>query len=374
MRTLVKLAIVAAVALLPTGASAQEPAFAEFGPFKLYVAADATCAPRMKLRVEAAEASDFDNDPDSLGKLMAGARSALGFSCAGITDILIDGTHDGTSVYAGVTSEGAGWSIIKVPLATVTAAPAEAAPTEAVPNYHFSGLIEAIAAGNLRDIPDDQETRSQVGSILRAFTEECGEAPAEVALRAARYISPQLREMERNPGQGIANMLMDLANMRDRALDSGDFTGAWTDYANKNAAFRTEGMHDGKVFVVMHGCLSPEYGQFTRQLYSLIVDRSGRDPARYDEVEFSRMMSPWFREEMNFADPTEALRARQLAAMVDTGTAACAEAFDKPGFCGCVIENLKTAQIGDEVWAAIGSDFRTITRYPELRPHVAACY
>lgn len=364
---------VSALAMVSLGALAAEQGVAAYGPFEAFVAENTPCATRMKLRVEASDPASFEGDAVDLGKLVAGARAVLGFSCGNITDILIDGTSNGQTVFAGITTLGTGWSVIKVPHETVQSG-AAVGVVEADPGYSFSGLIAAIESGSFEAIPDDQETRAQVGSILRAFTERCADAPADIAMKAARYISPQLREMERNPSRGIAQMLMDFANMRDRALDTGDFTGAITDFAQDRAAFRTEGIRDGRIYIRLHGCLSPEVDQFTRQLYSLISSRSGRDPSRYDEVEYSRMMSPQFREQMNIADPEAALRARRVADLTNTGTKACSAAFAQAGFCTCVIDNLTSANIDDATWEAIGKDFRAISRFPELRPHVAACY
>lgn len=73
--------------------------------------------------------------------------------------------------------------------------------------------MEALYTGNLETIPNDQKSRSAIGSILRGIGEICQLTPVDVAMKFGEYVSPQLRLMSRSPGQAMGNFLKDLARV-----------------------------------------------------------------------------------------------------------------------------------------------------------------
>jgi hypothetical protein len=236
--------------------------------------------------------------------------------------------------------------------------------------YKFGPLMEGLYAGNLTTIPDDQKTRSIVGSILRGIGEICQLTPADVTMKLGPYISPQMRLMSERPGQAIGNILMDLA----RARDSKNMMEGLTEFVEKQAAFVAEGVRDGRVFVADHRCASPAYDRITVSLYRIVRERSSREPSAYDEIEYTKLMSPAFRTEQGFADPAVALRKKKLTQAVANAERACKSTFLEGPFCGCTAGKLAQSDLDEGEWASIANDFRHIARVPRMRTIIAACY
>jgi hypothetical protein len=243
-----------------------------------------------------------------------------------------------------------------------------------VGGYKFSGMMTALFLGRVDDVPDDQDMRGYVVSVLSMFNQNCGEAPSRVSLAAVRYASPQMREIERDPVQGLGNMLMDFAKMRDSAFETGNYMGAMADYVDKNAILRSEGIADARVFIGRHGCQGPEYDKVSGTVHRLILDRSGRDPARADRIRTVRLMSPEHRALNNIPDPEIELAAIRARDLHDQGKKACTAQFQTEGFCGCAVEGLKQAKVSDDVWQTIGRTFTDVAAYPNLRGVIAKCY
>lgn len=239
-----------------------------------------------------------------------------------------------------------------------------------IEKYNFGRLMEALYEGGVGSIPDDQKTRSIVGSILRGIGEICQLTPVDVVGKSMTYISPDMRVMSRNPAKGIADILNDLGHARD----SPDMIGGMTEMMEKRAAFAVEGLRDGRVFVANHRCVSLEYEQVTKSLYQIVRERGSREPDAYDEIEFTRLMTPSFRERNGYTDPTEALRERKREQAVASAERACKSVFPDGTFCGCSVERMVQSDLDEVEWASIGADFKSITRVPRMRSVIAACY
>lgn len=409
---------------------------AELGPVKAFTADDFSCSPRVHLKLRSESKGVFSSDRPKLEKLVGSVRAVLGFQCEGIKDIRISGLVADEIVFAALTSENTGWRLIDVPTGgdgagtrppditkvppddnnSVTAlalppaqtlsavqklpepvlppaAPAQSgAPTTTsieqfrdvkqnvdtggfpTADYKFGGLMTTIYLGRRDDVPDDRKTRANVVSILRAFSENCGEAPAEVALRAVRYGSEQMRQYERNPMKGLTGMLQGLVQMRDRGWNTGDYTGAMADWVGSQAMFTSEGMQDGRAFIARYGCRGREFDQFSRNLYGIILDRSRSDPAPHDEVRYLQTMSSDFRASLGLKNPEVLIRERRLGTLIATTESSCKARFGEDKFCSCAVTKMKSSEIDDAVWTAASTDFRAVAKYPQLRQIVSACY
>lgn len=391
----------AAIGMLVAGAFAS-PALADKlilqqDGISAYLPDGFACAEKVRLTFEGKSAEAFKSDRSRLEKLTGAARTALGFQCEGIKDILIKGIAGGQTVFAAVSSEGTGWELFDVPLDMVAEtgqeqrpaaaasaqgqpapnAPPTASAAEGLPiqGYKFPGLMSALYLGRMDEIPDDQNIRSLVGSVLRSFAELCGEQPVRVAALLPQYISPQLRKMQKDPMQGLGQLFKGLAQMRDNALDTGNLGGAMADFAEQYAAFSTEGIFDGRLLVARHGCLSPQYDRVSAALHRAILENAGREPDAGDQLILSRLMSPEYRTLNDIPDPEAELQSRRLGKMQQETRASCQGQFaSAASFCGCVVEKMAAAKVADEVWQTASGKFLDITRYPHLRPVVAQCY
>ncbi len=150
--------------------------------------------------------------------------------------------------------------------------------------YHSSAIVNAIYDRNYSAVPDDQETRRYVVSILRAFAENCGDRPGNVALAAPRYASPEYRQMEKNPLKVFEFGLKPLVELRRGGMP------AFEGMANQMAMFREEGIQDGVIFIQTYGCQGKESFKFQNNLHALILERSHKEPdprsdGRHDNLE-----------------------------------------------------------------------------------------
>lgn len=240
--------------------------------------------------------------------------------------------------------------------------------------YKFSGLMTEIFYGNFKAIPDDQKTRSQVISILRAFSENCGSMPNDIAFAASNYGVPQFREMRRKPMQGFTNLLQDIVRMRDRGFATGDYMGEFQKLNNKHAAYRIEGLEDGKLFISRYGCVGKAPNKFKNNLFKLIRLRTNDSPASHDDIKFNRLMSSEFRKQNNIPDPKVALLKREQSLRVAKTKNSCMTKFKDDQFCQCATDKLVQASFNKEQWHKLSTNFLNIVKFAEMRPRIKTCY
>ncbi len=243
-----------------------------------------------------------------------------------------------------------------------------------IDGYKFPGLMTALYLGRMQDIPDDQNIRSLIGSVLRALSESCGEPPVRVAAMLPQYISPKVRTMQRDPMQGFGEILMGLAKLRDRTLETRDFGSAMADFAEEYAAFSTEGMADGRIFVARHGCPSREYDQISSTLHDIILRFATAEPGPGDRLALSRLMSATYRAQNNIPDPAVELARRKRAKDQEDTRKSCDAQFSNAQFCDCAVDKMAAANASDEVWRYASGTFSDVTKFSHLRPVIAQCY
>ena len=151
-------------------------------------------------------------------------------------------------------------------------------------DYISSSIVNAIYEKSFSAIPDDLETRRYIVSLLKAFIDNCGQAPDKVAIAALRYASPEYRQMETNPMYSFKVMGDTL-----KAMSSGGAAGL-ARLENQRAIFRMEGIQDGTLFIQTYGCQGKESSKFQNNLHSLILGRSHeeigpRADGRHDNLE-----------------------------------------------------------------------------------------
>ncbi|WP_085463150.1 hypothetical protein [Mesorhizobium australicum] len=238
--------------------------------------------------------------------------------------------------------------------------------------YNFAPLIASLYLGKLSDIPDDQESRKTVGSIIASVAENCGDRPINVARAFIAYIDPKLgRAMS---GDRDALMQEGLGRLAEMLKGMSQGMPGMMDYIESNAWQIAEAKADGRLFIQNYGCQGADFGKFERSLHSIILQRSGSNFDPYDVIAYSRLMSPALRNRLGYADPDEALREREMAGFHQAAQKSCEGRFDQSGFCACAVDKLKDASLTKDQWQTIGGEFANVTRYGALRPAIAACY
>jgi hypothetical protein len=245
--------------------------------------------------------------------------------------------------------------------------------------YKVSGLMTAIYEDRVKDVPDDQKTRSLVFSILKAFADKCGPPSQDVTIAASLYVSPDARRANRGDGFTVlAEQLKDLAIARDRGLASGDIAGSIRSLQEKRAVLTQEGLDDGLVFLSRHECGTDVYSRFSNNMYGIIMSRSSADAAPYDELRFWALMSPEYRQQNNIPDPAVEMAKRKTAELKRGAEKSCSQNFERAGFCKCAIGKLEVASVSDADWAALSGNFRMVAALGKDRDSimgaVRSCY
>jgi hypothetical protein len=377
-----------------------------------------TCEPSVPLRISAADAAVF-SDAARMGKLLGAVRAMLEFECKGvkIEDIMFEGFANGTSRYKAVASEKSEWTLLTMTVpepqtegSTIARAPSPdtegtsflpdlkppppaTQPAEGVPtrsdtsstsqspdnnlsnpqwdklretaekgtfstrDYNFPVLMSRIYYGELPSIPDDQRTRSVVISIMKAFNTNCGERASDVALAALRYGSPQMRRIDRNPQSVFDEALLPFYKLMKGIESGGPMKGLEEFSKASGPLLLQEGVEDGEQFVRTNGCGNAAYKQFARNLDTVILTRTSKEPAPEDDIAFSSLMSPSLRKHYDLPDPETALRERNLKQYTATAVSSCGKAYAKAAFCDCLVKELQSLNLDDSEWKRVGANF-----------------
>lgn len=370
-----------------------------------YVKAPFTCIEKLKITVTGGDGSHLSSKSEALKNLMKALRTRLEFDCEKTKAVMIEGKVKNEIVYRGALSESSNWSLVDLQIDNDTEHSVKDGPFKKeietaeksvskqeentffsnlkkrlketdfpLDGYRFPVLISHVYQDQLDQIPDDQETRSQVISIIRAFAENCGSLPANIALDATNYGVPQVRRMKRDGLKGLGEMLRDMAKMRDRGFETGDYVGEWRKYSNKYAAYRTEGYEDGKLFISRHGCNDAIPGRLKSNLFDLVSERTNQDPSQYDPLKFTALMSRQYREENNIPDPETEMRKRETKQRVDRVKNSCMARFQDTKFCGCALDQLKQVNLKSEDWDLMSANFLNIVKHASIKTKLQNCY
>lgn len=234
--------------------------------------------------------------------------------------------------------------------------------------YHVSGLMEYIYGGQFDKIPDDRETRALVVSVFTSFNKFCGEGDMSIGAAAMKYGSEEMRQLQRDPVNALGKMLQDIVTMRDSALATGDVMGSAAEYAKKRSILRTEGLEDGQRFATINGCSGDVFYQFRDNLGRLISQRANYNPAPYDELKVTALLSQEYRRRHNISDPSKELLARTLKSYADMTQKGCMDQYKDSSFCTCLAERLGEIDLSDENRAALAKDFKVFPTIAKEKP------
>ena len=246
-----------------------------------------------------------------------------------------------------------------------------------VPGLAFPVLVERLYEGQFEDIPDDRQTRSVVVSLLKVFSENCGDQPINIATAAMRYASDQVRLLERDQAAGVEQTLRNFTKSLGR-MQQGDIIGGLEQLGQDNAILHADGVRDGNAILAEYYCNTPEQRVLNDRIGALIVARTYREPAPFNDIDFWALMSPDFRDRNNIPDPTKALAQRNLAERTSEARLTCQRAFDEDGFCDCTVQKLGELGLDQTAFQSLSADFRSIVRLGRevdgVREAVRSCH
>ena len=234
--------------------------------------------------------------------------------------------------------------------------------------YHASRLMEYIYGGQFDKIPDDRETRALVVSVLTSFNKFCGESDVSISAAAIKYGSEEMRQLQRDPVNALGKMLQDIVTMRDSALATGDVMGSAAEYAKKRSILKTEGLEDGQRFATINGCSGDVFYQFRDNLSRLISQRASYNPAPYDELKVTALLSEEYRRRHNISDPSKELRARTLKSFAEQTQKGCMNQYEDSSFCTCLTEKLGETDLDDEDRSMLARDFKAFPTIAKEKP------
>jgi hypothetical protein len=147
------------------GGTAESRQIVSYKSYTASVADKFECAERIKLIIAATDESQFTRDRIAFLRLVGSARAALGFECAQIKSILIEGRVGNQEVYQGISTSANNWAVIdivpkKSDIVKQIPQPARTvkAPEQAIPHgADQQSVSQVVLTGSWRGVYNDQE-------------------------------------------------------------------------------------------------------------------------------------------------------------------------------------------------------------------------
>jgi hypothetical protein len=186
-------------------------------------------------------------------------------------------------------------SLVMIALAAVVLAqprdPTKLPVAVSFADYAFPGLLTAVYNFELKRINDEPRVRGYYVAMFRAFNQQCGEAPPAETQYMMEYAFPEVREMKRNPGRGLATAAERLLG---RSPSRGDLV----------AEQLTEGTDDALLFSKRYGCQTPAFLHMRQNLYGVFQRSYQSSPTGpRDDIRLFALMSPAHRRKLGIPDP-----------------------------------------------------------------------
>ena len=227
----------------------------------------------------------------------------------------------------------------------------------------FPTLIAAAYDGEFAAMPDYQSVRDYFVSIERVFDKQCYPAFLGTAEATQAYWSTERRDVLREQARVTANpdTAVDVLNERFKRWAEGGFK---TDHS-----IASEGIRDGSLLVVLHGCESPEVIQFRRSLHRLFASRRHVRAAPDNPGRIAALVNPELRERLGVKPPTHV-----VSTPLETLTDACIDSWRRTvlprrigspeavmlegtEWCRCLAPRMLAAHLSDADMAALRADF-----------------
>jgi hypothetical protein len=228
----------------------------------------------------------------------------------------------------------------------------------------FPTLIAAAYDGEFGAMPDYQSVRDYFVSIEQVFDKECYAAFLGTAEATQGYWSTEGRNVLRDQARVVANPDLAVATLNETFK-------RWAEGGFKaDHSIANEGIRDGSLLVVLHGCESPEVIQFRRSLHRLFFSRRDVRAAPDNPGRIAALVNPELRERLGVKPP-----AQILATPLETLTDACIDSWrrtvlpNRAGWrpeavmlegtewCRCLAARMLAAHLSDTDMAALRADF-----------------
>ncbi|SEG79168.1 hypothetical protein [Bosea lathyri] len=255
--------------------------------------------------------------------------------------------------------------------ATIEALPQVAAPEQSpvLSGLNLPGVVAALLANNAGSLPDFRDVRRYIFSVYAGMAGVCGPHTDSASLNAMGYVEPGL-----GPGRDVAEVgmqkgmqfLMNLAQMHK----SGDIN-AFAKSLTADAPRVAEGEADGVTIASRLGCRTTEYVTFVGVIERLMQAKTGTNPKQADQVVFATLMSPAFRNQHGIEDPAVTLRKRKIEKATAQARQLCSVKYDSSSFCGCLFGKLKSNDLSEDDWEAMGQQFSAVVKVASKKLEVA---
>src|SRR5262245_6273939 len=228
----------------------------------------------------------------------------------------------------------------------------------------FPTLIAAAYDGEFGAMPDYQSVRDYFVSIEQVFNKECYQAFLGTAEATQGYWSTEGRNVLRDQARVVANPDAAVATLNETFK-------RWAEGGFKaDHSIANEGIRDGSLLVVLHGCESPEVIQFRRSLHRLFVSRRDVRAAPDNPGRIAALVNPELRERLGVKPP-----AQVVATPLETLTDACIDSWRRTvlpnrvgwrpeavmlegtEWCRCLAPRMLAAHLSDADMAALRADF-----------------